>query len=125
MKFLNDVLLFDDYIDSQDFSLFDRTGSINEAVEMIDRFYRRYHSLRYVGEKLVIRLSSSLSASKVQKLRDIFSDLLTPGGDLYLSEPLQEEQDEPELGHLSRLVMDFNKRDFGRLRQMIDTINNI
>lgn len=125
IKFINDTLLFDDYIDSQDFSLFDRVRSIDEAVEMIDRFYRRYHSIRYVGEKMLIRLSSSLSISEAQKLKDLFSDLLTPGGDLCQSEPLPEERDEPELSHLTRLVIDFNKKDFGRLRQMIDAINDI
>ncbi len=125
IRFLKDILLFDDYIDSQDFSLFDQTESIDEGIEIIDRFYKRYHSIRYVDEKMVIRLSSRPTTIDVQKLKDLFHDLLIPGGDLNLSDPLPEEGNEPELGHLPRLVMDFNKKDFGRLRQMINAINDI
>lgn len=125
IRFLKDILLVDDYIDFQDFNLFDQVGAIDEAVEIIGRFYKRYHSIRYVGDRTVIRLSSRPTTSEVQQLKDIFHDLLTSGGDLYLSDPLPEEQNEPELNHLTRLVMDFNKKDFGRLRQMIDAINDI
>ena len=125
IRFLKDILLFDDYIDSQDFSLFDQVASIDEAIEIIERFYKRYHSIRYVGDKMVIRLSSNLTTPEMQKLKDMFHDLLIPGGDLYLSDPLPEEQNEPELNHLTRLVIDFNRKDFGRLRQMINAINDI
>jgi len=124
-SFLKDVLLVRGYIDSHDFSLFEQAGSIEEAVEKIDRFYARYHSLRYVGEKMVIRLSSDLSPSEVRKIKDVFADLLLPGGDLYLSGPLPEERNEAEIIHLPRLVVDFNKRDFGRLRELIDALNSI
>ena len=41
------------------------------------------------------------------------------------SGPLPKECDEPELAHLPRLVVDFNKRDFARLRQLIDAINRL
>jgi hypothetical protein len=41
-----------------------------------------------------------------------------------LSGPLDDEINEPELAHLPRLVVDFNKRDFGRLRQLVDAIND-
>ena len=52
-----------------------------------------------------------------------FADLLTPQGDMCNSEPLPEENDEPEIQHLPRLVADFNRQDFGRLRELIDAIN--
>jgi hypothetical protein len=41
------------------------------------------------------------------------------------SGPLADEINQPELMHLSRLVVDFNKRDFGRLRQLVDRINEL
>jgi hypothetical protein len=40
-----------------------------------------------------------------------------------LSGPLPVEADEPEIAQLSRLVVDFNRKDFGRLRSFIDAIN--
>jgi uncharacterized protein (TIGR00730 family) len=123
IRLLRDVLLPRGNIDSNDFSLFDLVGSIDEAIEKIGQFYRRYHSIRYIQEKMVIRLLSTIDESAVRRLKNHFSDILVTGGDLYLSKALQEEQDEPELNSLTRLVMDFNKKDFGRLRQMIDAIN--
>ena len=53
-----------------------------------------------------------------------FADLITDGGDMVLSGALPKECDEPELAHLPRLVVDFDKRDFARLRQLIDAINS-
>jgi len=41
-----------------------------------------------------------------------------------LSGPLPEEMDEPEIEHLPRLILNFKRDDFGRLRELIDAINN-
>lgn len=121
--FLRDELRGRDYIGDSDFSLFRRVDSIEAAVGEINRFYSRYHSMRYVNGKLVIRLTSLLDANHIGKLKDGFADILTPGGTLALSGPLPAEQEEPELVHLPRLVLDFNRKDFGRLRNLIDEIN--
>lgn len=121
--FLREILLPRGNIDASDFSLFDLVDSIDEGMEKIDQFYKRYHSIRYVKDKMVIRLSSTIDSSTVWNLKNHFSDILVTDGDLCLSKALPEEQDEPEIKNLTRLVMDFNKKDFGRLRQMIDAIN--
>jgi hypothetical protein len=42
---------------------------------------------------------------------------------MYLSGPLPEEADEPEIADLPRLVLNFNRKDFGKLRKLIDAIN--
>jgi len=111
------------FIDSSDFDLFNRAGSTDEAVSIISRFYARYHSLRYVGEKLVIRLVAPMDEQKREDLKRIFSDILVPGGDFILGGPLQAEGDEAELAHLPRLIVDFNRKDFARLRNLIDSLN--
>ncbi len=111
------------YISRDDFSLFDLVQSVEDAVAIIDRFYRRYHSLRLVGERLVIRLTSMPPEENVAKWREAFEDILKPCGELFLSQALPEEADEPDIAHLPRLVMDFNRRHYGRLRQLIDAVN--
>jgi uncharacterized protein (TIGR00730 family) len=123
-RFLKKVLLPNGYIHKNDLELFESVEAADEAVERIDRFYRRYHSLRYVGDQLVIRLKSALAESKIKDLKVRFADILRPGGDLYPSRPLPEEMDEPEISHLPRLVFDFNRLDFGSLKCFIDAINN-
>ncbi len=123
MRFFKDKLLREGYIGGSDFYLFERADSVEEVLAKIDRFYRRYHSLRYVDGTLVIRLSSPIDALSVERLKKRFSDILLPGGDIYLSSPLTAESDEPEIAHLPRLVVDFDRKNLGRLRALIDAIN--
>lgn len=124
IQFFEEELLAQDYVTASDFYLFERVNSVNAAVERIDRFYRRYHSLRYVETKLVIRLTSDIDLQSVKELKDRFSDILIPQGSIYLSGPLPAEADEPEIANLPRLVVDFNRKDFGRLRKLVDAINS-
>jgi uncharacterized protein (TIGR00730 family) len=123
LKFFKKEVLVQGYISEMDFMLFERVDSVDEAVNRIDRFYRRYHSLRYVKERLVIRLNSLIDPQKVEAMKNHFGEILIPQGDLLLSGPLPEERDEPEVAHLPRLILDFNRRDYGRLRELIDVIN--
>jgi hypothetical protein len=64
-----------------------------------------------------------MDQDKVDEAKTRFCDLLAPEGDLLLSGPLPEESDEFEIAHLPRLLIDFNRKDFGRLRELIDVIN--
>ncbi len=123
LRFFREELLSGNYIGESDFNFFKRVDSVDEAVGMINFFYIRYHSMRYVDKKLVIRLESALNDASVEKLNRQFSDIVIPGGKIYLSGPQPEEADEPELGNLPRLIVDFNLQDFGRLRTLIDEIN--
>jgi len=111
------------YISRDDFSLFDLAQSVEDAVAIIGRFYRRYHGLRMVGERLVMRLTSTPLEENVAKWREAFVDILKPCSESFLSQALPEGADEPDLAHLPRLVMDFNRRHYGRLRQLIDAVN--
>jgi hypothetical protein len=110
-------------ISQTDFRLFECVESVDQAIAKINHFYGRYHSLRYVGDKLVIRLNTPISLENIEILKNHFSDILIPKGTFILSEALPEESDEPEITHLPRLIIDFNREDFGRLRQLIDRIN--
>ena len=123
IKFFTEELLADGYISEGDFHLFELVHSIDEAVESINQFYSRYHSIRYVNEKLVVRLSKDLSQGDVERLNKDFSDILAPGGRIALSGALPEESDEPEIMELPRLLVDFNLIAFGRLRTLIEAIN--
>jgi uncharacterized protein (TIGR00730 family) len=124
LRFFEDELLSQGYITPSDFNLFERVDSVNSAIHRIDHFYRRYHSLRYVKKRLVIRMTSAITAQDVQELNRLFQDILTPKGGIGLSGPVEEEADEPEIAHLPRLVLDFRRKDFGRLRSLINVIND-
>lgn len=124
LQFCAEELMSQGYISDSDFYLLDRVDSVDAVVEIINHFYHRYHSLRYVEKQMVIRLSSGIDPQCVEELKDRFQDILIPGGSIYLSGPLLAEADEPEIANLPRLVVDFNRKDFGRLQSFIKAISS-
>ncbi len=106
-------------ISDADLSLFRVTDNVEDAVGEILRFYRNYHSSRYVGERLVIRLCRVPSDEQLAVLNDEFADLLEKGT-IAASETLPPEVEAVEL---PRIVLHFNRRSVGRLRQLINRLN--
>jgi hypothetical protein len=124
LRFFEYELLRQDYITKSDFNLFERVDTVEAAVNSINQFYHRYHSLRYVDGKLVLRLTSGITDADIRQLNHLFQDILTPGGGICASCALPEESEEKGIEELPRLVIDFNRKDFGRLRTLIDAINS-
>jgi hypothetical protein len=122
-QFLRKTLLKRGLISGEDFSLFTMTRDPLEAVEVIESFYRVYHSCRFVGHTLVIRLNRALSPEQAQTLESEFIEIIEPGSSLKLSGPLPEEQDQPDLLHLPRLTFEFNRRNYGLLEAFIRRIS--
>ena len=121
-KFFGQQLLADGWISPEDVHLYKVTDSNEEAVEEILRFYRVYHSMRYVNDTLAMRLTGTLSPERLDRLNTEFSDIVVSGRIEQVA-ALPEESGEPELAHLPRLTFHFNRRNLGRLRQLIDAIN--
>ena len=122
--FITKQLLKRKLINEEDLSLFMITNSADAAVDHILRFYRRYHSIRFVGQQLAMRLQSPISGEQLEQIRERFGDLLAEG-QFELRGPLDEELDEPTLRDLPRLIFNFNRRSAGRLRQLIDHLNQL
>jgi len=123
-RFINRQLLSRQLISPEDLCLYKIVSSADAAVEEIRTFYRRFHSIRYVGRQLVIRMTSPLSQEQVAALHDRFSDLLSEGT-FESHGHLPEELDEPELTGLPRLIFISNRKSASRLRQLIDHLNRI
>lgn len=122
LRFLQDDLLRLGLVSRDDFHLFKMTHDINVAVEEIETFYRNYRSYRWVGARMVVRLNHPLTAAAVEKLNADFAELLEQGK-IVQTKALPEEANEPELADLPRLVLQPYRRNFGRLRVLIDAIN--
>lgn len=110
-------------ISPEDTNLYSITDDIHVAAETIRTFYRVYHSSRYVGEKFVMRLKLAICDSDLDLLNREFGDLVV-GGKIERTTALPAELDDPTVD-LPRLVFKFDRRDFGRLYQMIDTLNQM
>jgi len=122
--FVTRQLLKRKLINEEDMSLFSIVTTADAAVSQILRFYRRYHSMRFVGRELAMRLKQAITSEQLEQLRERFSDLLSDGT-FELRGPLTEELDEPALRDLPRLVFTFNRRNAGRLRQLISHLNEL
>jgi uncharacterized protein (TIGR00730 family) len=109
-------------ISESDFNLFKVTDSVDEAIAEITGFYANFHSYRYVGDRLVIRLQTALTNTAVTELNQNFSAMVK-SGEIKQTPALKEEGNEPELAELPRLVLRHRRRDFGLLRQFINAIN--
>ena len=121
-KFVERQFLDAGLISPEDMSLFLVTDSLDEAYREIMGFYRAYDSMRYIRDRLVLRLRAEPSDDYIEQLNDDFSDLLERGR-IEKSVTHEFESDETHISHLPRLRMCFNRRHIGRLRQLIDRLN--
>lgn len=122
-RFIEDQLLAKELISPEDMSLFQVTDDVDEAVEEVVGFYSGYNSMRYVRGKLVLRLQAEPSDDFVTRLNDEFSDIVETGC-IEKTAVHRLESDDEHLAHLPRLTMQFDRKHFGRLRQMVDLIND-
>ncbi len=124
LDYMKKVMLKRGLISGEDFSLFTITRDPFEAAQVIHDFYRVYHSSRWVGPTLVIRLNKPLHPEHLATLEEEFSEIIQPGSHLALTSALPEEQDQPDLLDLPRLVFRFNKRNYGLLKAFLRRLNS-
>ena len=122
LKFFEHQLVQGGLISPSDRSTYTVVTSPEEAARAILRFYAVYHSLRYIRDRLVIRLQRPLPADVPAQLAREFPDILD-GGSIQQGAALAEEADEPALQELPRLIFRFNRQQFGRLMELIHRIN--
>ncbi len=121
-RFVTDEVEGHGMVDPHDRSLYCITDSVEEAVSEVERFYRNYHSIRWVGDRMVMRLRAAPTASELAGLNDEFSDIIV-GGRIEATEPLTPEVSGGDHLNLPRIIMRFDRRSFGRLRSLIDALN--
>ena len=111
-------------ISPEDLSLYKITDDVEEAAAEVRNFYSNYHSLRYAREDVVMRLHRAPNAEQLGYINREFADI-KKRGEFVVSPALPVERDEPALKDLHRLVFNFNRKDHGRLRMLIDYLNDL
>ncbi|HET9419296.1 MAG TPA: LOG family protein [Chthoniobacterales bacterium] len=122
LKFLTNHLFRIGFVSPEDFHFFKIFHSVEAATQEILQFYRVYHSARWVGEQLIIRVSQRLSSKAIVDLNKEFADLVR-SGEITQGTALRQEKNEPDIWHLPRLLLTPYRHSFGRFRQLIDAIN--
>ncbi len=122
--YLQDQLVAPGLISAEDHELYLITDDVDEAVAEVQRFWRNYHSIRWVSDRLVVRLRHQPTHDEVAQLNRSFHDLLIEGT-IELEEPLAAEVSDRDNLELPRLVMHYDARKAGRLRALIDALNDL
>lgn len=123
-RFVDDELLAGGKISADDTSLYLHTHDAAEAVEYVCAYYSCYHSIRYVGRRLVVRLRSTLDDDAVATLNREFADIVAKG-EIEVIEATKAERRDDDNVDLPRLALAFDQRSYARLHQMICRINEL
>lgn len=120
--YLEKHLLGRGLIGEDDFSLFKVTDDVEQAVSEVLGFYSNYHSSRNVRDLLLIRLHRAPDDEQLERLNVDFADLLESGR-IEVVEPHPVE--DGELPDFARLALRVERRKVGRLRELIDQLNDL
>ncbi len=123
-KHIREHLLRDQLISPDDLNLYQITDSPEQAVKIISKFYRNFHSSRFVKDLFVIRLNHPPSDSAIRAMNEDFADI-NVGPPIARIDPTADEIEHEDHLNLPRIAFGFNRRDYGRLRQLIDVLNSV
>lgn len=122
--FVRDQVLEGGYISPGDLDLPTITTDVVEACEHILGFYRNYHSIRWVGGRLVVRLRATPTPDELATLNEQFGDLAQKG-EIHVSPPLSAERSSDDHLDLPRVAIDMDVRKVGRLPHLIHALNEL
>ncbi len=122
-EFVTGQLLRDGLIAAEDMNLVKLTDSVDEAVDEICTFFRNYHSMRFVGRRLVLRVHHAPTDDIIESLNTGFADIVATGEFEVIAPTPSELRDDDHI-ELYRIAFEFNRRHFARLRQLINALNH-
>lgn len=122
-KHVREHLLRDALISPDDLNLYRITDNADEAVKIVTRFYRNFHSTRFVKDLFIIRLNHAPTESAIEAMNEDFADIITDSP-IKRIEPTADEREDNDHLDLQRIAFGFNRRDYGRLRQLVDVLNS-
>ena len=123
-RFLDEEVASRGLISPGDTSLYRIVSTVEEAAEEVLGFYRNYHSLRWVGDRLVLRLERRPTEEEAARLSEEFADAMD-GPLRVLDEPLPAERRSDDFPDLPRVALHFDRVSYARLRQLIDALNQL
>ena len=109
-------------ISEDDLCLVTSVSTVADAVEEIRSFYSSYHSMRFVGRKLVMRLQREIPDAELRELDREFGDILT-AGTFERAEPSPSEITDDDALDRPRIAFQFDRSSYARLRRLIDRLN--
>lgn len=100
------------------------TDSVAEAAASVTGFWRNYDSLRWVGDRLVLRLVHEPTDAEIESLNERFSGMCSHGR-IERTEALGAERTDGDVVDLPRLALHLEQRSVGSLFALIRAINEL
>jgi len=123
-RFLREEVSARGLVSPEDLILACITDDVGAATDEILGFFRNYHSIRYVGSRLIIRLRSAPTRAELADLNDRFGDICTRGR-IESAPPHPAERADHDHEELPRIALHFDRASHGRLRALIDALNHL
>jgi uncharacterized protein (TIGR00730 family) len=123
MQSMTELLLKNGLISDTDTSLYTITADVDEAVKVITDFYSNYHSIRFVNDKLIMRMHREIPAEQFAKLALKHASIVDADG-IVQRGPTKAEEKEGDLLELSRISFTYIAKGFADLRGLIDDVNS-
>ncbi|WCO69179.1 TIGR00730 family Rossman fold protein [Iamia majanohamensis] len=121
-RFVTEDLVAGGYVRPEDVDLADRTDDVAVATGLITGFYRRYHSIRWVGTRLVIRTLQPVSDEDLEDLNARFGHLCAEGG-IERATPFSPERDDDDHLDLPRLACTYDVHQMAGLHHLVRAVN--
>lgn len=121
-RFLDEEAVRPGYVSPDDTVLFRVANTVDEAASEVLGFYRNYHSCRWVGDLLVLRLHVAPSAGELRALNRRFADIIVSGS-IRPASPFPPERSGNDHLDLARVAFRFDKLHYGRLHVLIEALN--
>jgi uncharacterized protein (TIGR00730 family) len=121
-RFMEEQVVTRGLVSEEDEALYLITDDVTEATEEILGFYRNYHSRRFVGDVMVLRIKKAPTPEQLDQLNEQFADIVLEG-QIELTDPLPAERASNDNLDLPRLAMKFDLLHHGRLRRLINAVN--
>jgi uncharacterized protein (TIGR00730 family) len=121
-SFVEDELADRGLVSADDLDLVHLVHDVDAAMDHVMRFYSTFHSQRYVGRRLVLRLHRLVSDDELSELNADFADIVV-SGKIQRIEPTDAERRDGDHLELPRLAFEFDRASFARLRRLVDRLN--
>jgi uncharacterized protein (TIGR00730 family) len=111
-------------VSPEDLALYRVCDTIDDATDEIQTFYLNYHSVRFIGKHLIMRLKKLPTPQLLTDLQEKF-DYLCRSGQFEIVQPHSTEKSDNDQLDKYRLRFDPQRSDAGGLRALINYLNQV
>jgi uncharacterized protein (TIGR00730 family) len=122
LEFVQAELADRHWISPEDLKLVFVTDDVEAAVDELTGFYANYHSMRFVEGNLVLRVRHAPDDEQLAGLNEVFADIVVRH-EIERIGPTKVELKDKDFPELDRVAFRFDRRNWARLRELIDALN--